>query len=1164
MDFTRQYKDNACAFYTAPSWLGHGFIGFFLYDPAAADKIFFTDCFDLPQYRGYFIFLAIPPDPKVVVSKLKELLPAETLPHTQLVWITAANPLLATAADLVLLKLNEEGIQQNDVQGAWGKYKIDVPAGLKINTEIRENVPGLSWTILEDGIHPTPQPFFLPFAGSDAGLLITKVSIADFSDRPGTGWDVGFRYFMPAAGSQQVVSQYYPLFNPGKNTSVLFKLSWDLVSSNRTTLEFAAFSFIMEPSPGKPGSYELKLPAKPERLRTWLRTDKGQPVYLQPLDKTLMPGQEAKLVLAALPNNDYYWTPQGCFELSLEENTKDTVALYLLCGLSGVETMNFQPRSDKNHGDVLRFQSGMPAYVYNFPGASATGIVLRNEEPASKKINTKNAPHAPGDLYIAYARGRGEISFQKDGLRMNRAGATGTSSYLDDRYMTSWMKVRSFTGASGPINYYYNQPSTSPLYGGKKGSGALRKYMSPGQTEESRYAFLPFFRPPAAVLNDPEKHLDIHFPIVPIAGAMPNKELKKEFLSVFEEQVLLPSRMEQVLKKQPTLKKNLRAGAEDLTSYSTSPQGLLVKIGAGGINWEKLVFAYTPADPKGSVAPELSFSTLGAQLQAAFQKNQMFLVMSVLPASAAKKFQKDISIQGWPFKLNVPETASGSEYRNVLIFKFTKGSIADLVKSPEQWTSAADSNEAPGDVAKWLDTYINKKKDARRSRAADNDQPSLYANFNQLINSDTWTGVLALNLDINLTKFPEQIRGLVGGIDLERFNAHHLGIEVNQVVPNAAGGLEFAEPSSLFGLIDYEGIDQAPKKTEYDFNVDLLQVRFMNNTITDFRCRISLTLSKLFSEEVKFTPVPPKPSTIQLTGTYEKHEGVATYSFLSDAQYTLSSVKGIVWQSIMLSKIQFFTLSQEDNKVNSVFSFWGDMRFNDVGKKQKIDFDLFSFDQLSFNGMQLLMNFEIPERPAARPALNFNFDTSAITFNNSLSVTRDTSLLRNFPLEIKGMVYGDADKLPSGNGYFKIGLPLTIPGDITSAWYALRYDLDLGTPGALAEKAGFTASILACWTPSTAGSETKIAAYLQLPGSSGALQTVLENVLTLSVGNASFSTNKGAGPHPLFQLALNDIAVKVLGYTIPPKGKANASLFTSIDQEGKKDSTGWYIAYNNE
>ncbi len=1128
MVFTIKYKSKICSFYTAEQ-PGSGVITFFIYSTSCPGELPFAACFD--TYKGYFVFLSSPPVPEAFCANFQKLVPAGTLEHTNLVWINATDPDTALESDLTIMEIGEEGIQQNDVTATWGKYSISIPQGSKIKAEKQEYIEGLSWSAPLTDIYPHPQPFFLPFERENRGMLITRASISDFSDNPHTGWDVGFRYFMPAAGAKEIVSQYYPLFHPEENRNILFKLYWDLTSSKRTKMEFEQLSFIMEPVPERIGGHRLRMPGQPQRIRTWLRTDMGLTVYLDPVNDKTVPGKGAKLVLAGLPDNDYYWTPEGCFELSLDKDAKKLTSYYLLCGLSGVETMSFLPKTDQQHGDVLCFESGKPAFVYNFPG-------------------NKNAPRVPRDLYIPHS-----------GMGADR------SSYLNDTYKTSWLKIGSYTGVSAPPNYYYAQPSTSPLYGGGVGvSGAA-----------AAYTFLPFFRPPSAVLNNTSaSRSGVGFPMVPFAGAVSNEGTQKinsvtrsssGFLSFFEEQVLAPSRTEQVMKTHTGVKKQLKAGTQDKTTYSTSPQGLLVKIGEQDFKWKKLMFACTPDDPEitGSVTPELSFENLGDQLQAAFQKKQLFLVVSLLPENDAKQFNNEVAIQGWPFRLDVPTSTSGDDYKNVLIFKFAAGAISDLIDTPAEWTSPQDFNKDAANVSQWLRKYIDKKEEKLFRKNRYNSQPSLYTHFKEIVESKTWTGVLALNVDINLEDFPDQVKGLVGGIDLERFNAHHLGIEVNQVVPDDVnGGLKFAGPSSLFGLIDYKGTT-LPPAMPFDFKVDLLQVHFMNNAIADFRCNISLTVGQLFGEVVKFNPPPVQPCTINLTGTYEKHEGVATYSFLSDRNYTLSSVQGTVWNSITLSKVQFFTLSQRDKIVNSVFSFFGEMIFNDISTGKKAAFDLFSFDLLSFNGMQLLMDFNIPEKPVKKTVLNFNFDPSAITFNNSASTTRKTSLFENFPLDIKGMVSGDDKKLPAGKGYFKIKLPanLEIADEITSTWYAIRYDLDLGTPGALAEKAGFAASILACWTPFDPYEGTHIAAFLQLPGGSGLLQTTIQNVLTLSVANAEF-LQQGTADKPIYRLSLNDIALKVLGFSIPPGGKTNASLFTNADQQGKKDSIGWYIAYNKK
>jgi LysM repeat protein len=1173
MEFHR-YKDTAPAFYYAtPDKERHGFTGFLLYDHTGPlpDTISFADAFDVDINRGYYVFLPeLPQNPGAWAACLAKLLGPEIPEHTGIAWCKAIDPETAVQKDLSVIHFDENAVQVNECVTQWGSYRLFLPERSSVVIDTSLTGAALLWS--PPGTIPG-KSIRIAFEGKRSGMLSTEASIGDFTPGKENGWDIGMYYFIP--GKHKIISQYYPVFRPETGTQTLFHLYWDPCSFKRTEFLFARFSYQMIPDETAPGNYRLYLPPDPSRLSTWLRTDMGRAVYLHPVKD--FRDEEARLVFQLLPDGDFYLAPAGDFEMLLENEPGKQEVHYLLCGLSGTETIGFTPRNAQTRGDVLCFTPDQPAFVISFPQAGS--FKAEEKLPADEKCG---------------------------------------SAYLSNRFTSSWVTMRRYLPVANEAhgNYYYAQPESSPLFGGETaGKENSQRFFQSGFSGQTEISNLPFYRPPSAILKPPSKQICNSFPLTPLSGAVAEKETihfhpgndkKFNFISFFEQQVIAPSRAG-ILLDQPEHFEKIKSGKEDTpATYSTTPQGLLVEIPAGELQWRKIWLASESPDN------ELSFTSPGNKLQAAFQAEKQFLVMSMLPDGQAGSFDSEISIEKWPFILNVPATTKTGNYRNVILFKFMPGKIADLVGTPEVWTRATDFNSDPQDISQWLKTftgahsglthheiYHSAEGDSPESIAAKHgvaserlkkinphlgsfplpgtpvmlpalcnsstESQNLYTAFNDIIHSETWTGILALNVDIGLDNFPDELKGLLGGINLENFSAHHFGVEVSQVKYDAAASrLKYSDPSSLFGLVDYKDYS-ANTNRPYDFKVNLLQVLFKNSSIADFRCCISLTIGSLFDENVTIRPEPPSPLTINLKGTYENHEGVASYSFVGNDEYKIASAKGRVWNNAELSQVQFYTLSQKEETVYAVFSFWGRLAFNDLtasetGVKEK--FDPLSFDALPFSGMQLLMNFNIPDPPSSQPQLNFLFDPSNISFINA--PPRKLSLARNLAMSVRGISSGDASSLPNGKNYFRIDTPLKAPAEIKGRWYGLRYDFDLGTAGGLAAQAGFTANLLVCWTPQDLPGGTQIALFLHLPGS-GMLATTIQSVLTLSISSAQFVTDYDhAGEKINYQLILDNISLKTFGISLPPGGKTNAFLFSNPDPDGQRNSTGWYLAYKKK
>ena len=132
---------------------------------------------------------------------------------------------------------------------------------------------------------------------------------------------------------------------------------------------------------------------------------------------------------------------------------------------------------------------------------------------------------------------------------------------------------------------------------------------------------------------------------------------------------------------------------------------------------------------------------------------------------------------------------------------------------------------------------------------------------------------------------------------------------------------------------------------------------------------------------------------------------------------------------------------------------------------------------LRFANLLLIMQYQ-----STHPSdCTFTFEPGKLTFDLKKSSQRLESLYGKFPLKLTGFTASGSGETPQQLGYLPVKTPLggTAP-DVD--WYGLHFDLDLGSVGALAGKAGIVVSILAAWKQ---GKSDPLFIGLRLPGSSG-------------------------------------------------------------------------------
>ncbi|HEU4389294.1 MAG TPA: hypothetical protein VFV34_15935, partial [Blastocatellia bacterium] len=546
-------------------------------------------------------------------------------------------------------------------------------------------------------------------------------------------------------------------------------------------------------------------------------------------------------------------------------------------------------------------------------------------------------------------------------------------------------------------------------------------------------------------------------------------------------------------------------------------------------------------------------------------------------------FNNSMRLGEWAFQINLPAGSVFGDYRNVLIFKFTTGKLSDLIKNPRKWTNPKDFNNSDNNellfVSQWLQDYIDQ---ARQLAVGD----PFYRNFIRIVDTDSWNGILALKVDIPVSQFPPSLKGLLGGIDVSKLNAHHLGIEVNYVTDTGTG--LSAGDSSIFALISYmdpayasqlanggsadRPVPSAPG--DFDFKVLSLQVVFENSAIKGFSSKVQVTANKWFGDNVTGLAADLAgglSNSVVLNGTYEDHDGTPTFAFTSEGNDVFLLGSNILG-AINILKAQFNTLTDPNapqGLVKSRFSFVGRMNFRPVK-----GFDLFSFgsswsggqpdpgDGLLFSNLFITMSFDLGA-PAAR---TFGFDPSSVTFDLKESVARPTSLYSNFPITLLGLVRSDDGKSPSDLGYLPVSTKGASLAGLSGSWYGLRFQLDMGTLGALAGQAGLIAAPIFAWS---AGSGTtspdSFNAYvgISLPGGAGGQAKLfsLQGILRLSIKDIQWMSGTTQEGGQAYMMKFTDIGLQFLGIKFPPSGNTVFFLFGDPDPNQPKSNLGWYAAY---
>lgn len=539
-------------------------------------------------------------------------------------------------------------------------------------------------------------------------------------------------------------------------------------------------------------------------------------------------------------------------------------------------------------------------------------------------------------------------------------------------------------------------------------------------------------------------------------------------------------------------------------------------------------------------------------------------------------------ISDWTFDLSPYLWGTIPDQPTYLIFKFADLPLEALVNDLGLWTGQGrfltDSvvpearQKAMEDAQKYLQDFIATAKDNANSGETDFDYfaNTVASNTRTGGGEEAWNGVICLNCFVPLTELPPQLEGLSAGIDPSLFFAHHIGVTASAIHFQPEQGLGI-EDTSLFGLIYYEDeIDlYYTEANPYQYKVLSLKVLFANSQITNFSSQIELLVGMLFGERSSIQGGEHGDNLV-LNGVWQSHGGVDSYSFTQDGE-SVFSIESFVLDTVAITQAQFITIipkdedERDDQIVKTRFIFWGEMRYQAL-----VGFDLFSFGfdlqtgaegSLSYSNLGINMDYN--PRTVDQDPPEFTFDAHSISFDLALSKARPASLYSRFPLKVTGLIQGEGGDSPGSLGFIQVRTPLQL-GGTSDTWFGLTMELNLGSPGGLAAKTGFFATLLAAWSPGA--DDYQVYVGIKLPGStSGQKQLTIEGPLKLKMADILFQVLNGDDPGKVsYMLQFYAISLNFLGVGFPPGGKTNVLLFGSPDPNSTESTLGWYAAYTKD
>jgi hypothetical protein len=690
-------------------------------------------------------------------------------------------------------------------------------------------------------------------------------------------------------------------------------------------------------------------------------------------------------------------------------------------------------------------------------------------------------------------------------------------------------------------------------------------------------------------------------------------------LKCFENQVLAAVRGGQIRGSSPSRPVFANdAGAPLEGTRTSTPQGLLVQLNAAPQSarlasgaatpsagtWKSLILARS-GDQYLSFEADPATGVVDTKLASTLMREQLFMVLN--DWARFPDISRELAVAGFNFEI-APDRRDPAARSTLLVFKYaTTLSLIDLIHAPEDW---ADSDYFVGcaqDVTNAQNTLLAALKVAEDAKK-DADDP--FGSFRRMAADPAWTGMLAFNAPINGNGMPADLQMLFAGID-GQLKAHNFGVQINRIhqTDGAAPSPEINE-SSLFGVIYYgHGESSTPPRAasvsqvdgdppDYVFLVEELAVSIVNSAVTQFHCRVGMTIEKLFGREVTLvgaqSPTDVPPNTVVVAGQYQRHGDVGTVTFNAAEKgaflFNPDGAKVRVLRSFAVTGASLVPVGSKaaDSTVGSRFTLAGALAFAANPLPGVTGLDLYTYgiegaapdSGVPVRGLSFAISFKLDETGKRSGPTTIVPDLSGLLVADNPEGQRPGRLVRMMPLKLNAILQNPDGLAAAAIGAMVVNVPelmnvtVTTPGVqsgdtvttqtayVTSKpQYALRFALPLGSLGALADAhASIDASLVVAWGPSTYTPDDDGAAlFVQLPQvTAGAFGFNLQGLLKTTFGDANLGLVK-AKTGPAYVLMLNNVALSVLGITLPPKVITDFILFADASNPAGSN-LGWSLA----
>lgn len=1056
---------------------------------------------------GLYLFLNSPPqDEAAFIDAVQNYLAKQRLDRARFMWLSNPND-SPVCWNPFSLTMEPDGTLGRLAQFPLRNYMLALGASCMISLNDQAEPTGFEIRQNTTGDRWIYLDVFpgKPFYSTDSRVTLSFTGPSTGS--LGFGISAGLEAGTDSPGDLDVLDagiRYY--FNDPENPGYLLSLRYRIFSG-KGTLPLQVFFDPLNPEQGTRTFFGLPAGEPPLALDSCFQSWVGMPLKLSP-----EAGGDTKFVFApyaqtpwAQDTDPYTLIPSGVFRILLPQRLSSDYtqpAVRLLAGTSALEYLGFPA----DEGNLLYFIPGKPAYAPCFsitPGQDSTGQA--------------------------------------------RLGVNTQDTLLSDQALTSYVYVSSGqTGTAG----YYAQPENCVMY--------HLEQQTPTGTPLLDYMEIPF-----KALPLPQNLPEQAFSMVPY-GDLPNL-YHGEYFGSFEIQVLSPARRLTInaLAAEASSRKVEAVSAQcaaDPVSLGTTNHGWLAQFNDQRTIWQTLTLASARGGTQQLVLAGPEGGNISGVLRDALQTNRLFLVAEGSKFSALGAFLSSVlSIESFSFDLN---TEMWPDQETIFIMKYTGSSVLELASDLNRWTGPLDFSE--GAVTR--QHLLGILQDAVQMAATN----TYFQDFAAIIQDPFWNGILALNVFAPLWGLPPELAGLAGGIDPDEFKAHHLGIQVSPVEVQDTGGLPVLtmKESSLFGLIYYNS-DSILQQSgpPYQYQVKNLSILFENSAIKQFACSVELLVNELFGETVRLQNCKQDPNVMVFNGKYQDLDGRKIFT-LNNLEANTFKADGRVLDEVEILSASFITETTEEEQkagkdIQTRFSFQGNLRFNALE-----GFDLFSFGseigdtgekgQLNFLNLSVKMSF-----PQASPEIKtFTFDAQDLSFNQAASKARRESLYSHFPLKLKGFVQGQEGGSPKSMGFNNVTTPIS-ESSLFYPWFGLLFELNLGSLGALAANAGFTAKLLAAWSPGQSGISVFTGISIPGTGESGKIFSI-QSILKISVDQFRIEAGLSPGGHTSYVLILNNIRLDFMGKKLPSSAYTDLALFGNPDPAVRADSLGWYAAYTDE